>query len=204
MRFIDRLKFILNGKISEQAKANYINNSLAMYAPYQKEIDAKRYVTVEDVYSVIKRLAIASATIPFYAYKVKDKKKQKELHNTKVDVLMRQILKTKSLDELDNNDHLHKLITKPNKDFGGFEFYEALYTFLYLQGECIIYKELNEDGVNKGRIYNLHFLYPQYVSCIVTRTFPYRIVGYDYTIDGIKVLDNINPVSYTHLRAHET
>jgi HK97 family phage portal protein len=113
---------------------------------------------------------------------------------------MRQILKTKSLDELDNNDHLHRLITKPNKDFGGFEFYEALYTFLYLQGECIIYKELNEEGVNKGRIYNLHFLYPQYVSCIVTRTFPYRIVGYDYTIDGIKVLDNISPELIIHMK----
>lgn len=199
MQFINRIKSWFLGKTTAYSK-NYINNALPVYAPYQKTVDAQRYVTVEDVYAVIKRLATSAATIPFYTYKVKDKQKTKELLQTKSDLLLKQIIKTKAVDELNENDPLHKLIVKPNEAFGGFEFYEALYTFLFLQGECIIYKEMVEEGVNKGKIYNLHFLYPQYVTCIITRTFPYKIVGYNYTIDGMEVLTNIDPELIIHIK----
>ena len=200
MQVIDAIRNFFSSKKNATIQRINVNNAMAVYAPYQKEIDAKRYASVEDVYSVIKLLATTAATIPFVTYKVKDKKKQKELTKYKSDPLMRDLLTTKALEELEETDHLSKLLKKPNESYGSFEFYEALYTFLFLQGECIIYKELNESGVNAGKIYNLHFLYPQYVSCIITRTFPYKIVGYNYTIDGIEVLSNIDPDLIIHLK----
>jgi HK97 family phage portal protein len=200
MQVINAIREWWNGRKPTTIETRNVNNETAVYAPYQKEIDAKRYASVEDVYSVVKLLATTAATIPFITYKVKDEKKAKELFKYKSDPLMRDLLKYKSLDELNENDHLTKLLKKPNEAYGGFEFFEALYTFLFLQGECLIYKEVIEEGVNKGKIYNLHFLYPQYVSCIITRSFPYKIIGYNYTIDGIEVLKNISPDLVIHMK----
>jgi len=111
-----------------------------------REMDA--YQTVDDIYSVVKKLATISAMIPFYGY---DKNKNTDLPETDKLALF--------LETLD------------------FEQKELLYTFLYLQGEVFAYKNRIENGLNAG-FSHLTFLNPSRVVLALSETFPVEIIAY--------------------------
>ena len=83
-----------------------------------KELEA--YRLIDDIYSVVTRLAQTAADIPFYAY-------------------------DNAGEYLPDNNKLAKTIAKLD-----YEKKVILYTYLYLTDECFIYKERLEFGVNAG------------------------------------------------------
>ena len=126
----------------------YFTSQIFPHWAVVKELDA--YQTIDDIYSVVKKLATASALIPFYAY---DKAKDTDLPDT---------------------DKLYTFL-----DTLDFEQKEILYTFLYLQGEVFAYKNIIEEGINKGAS-KLTFLNPSKVTLALTNDFPIEIAGFKY------------------------
>jgi HK97 family phage portal protein len=182
-----------------QTQSMQVNNGRAIYPSWDSKLNAERYSTIDDVYSIIRLLATTSAMIPLNGYKVKDKEKNKSLKRSNITDFRRDLLFKSSLDELDETNDLHKLLNKPNPSMGRFEFYEALYTFLFMQGECILYKERVEFGATKGKINGLHYLYPQFVEIVISNTFPYIPIYYNYVVDGQTILQNVPVDDIIHI-----
>lgn len=61
---------------------------------------------------------------------------------------------------------------------------QQLYTYLYLSGECFIYKETYQLGPNRGKM-KFHFLHPNYVTLILSSGYPQEIKGYRYQDNNI-------------------
>ena len=177
-----------------------VNNGRAIYPSWDSKLNAERYSTMDDVYSIIRLLATTSAMIPLAAYKIKDKQTNKLLKKSQLFDFRRGLMMQKAVEEIEENNELHRLINKPNPNMGKFEFYEALYSFLCMQGECIIYLETVEFGATNGKVLGMHYLYPQYVDVVISNTFPYNIVAYNYTVDGVTILQNIPVEQIVHVK----
>lgn len=113
-----------------------------------REIDA--YITFDDIYSVVSRLATSSAQIPLIAY---NESTGEDLPATDP---MSKFLKSLTLEEK-----------------------EIMYTWLYLPGEVFMYKDALLLGPNKGKL-KVEFLHPSFVTIIQEDIFPNRIIGYRY------------------------
>lgn len=109
-----------------------------------KEIAA--YKKLDDIFSVVTRLAKNTAAIPLYGY-------------------------SDSMEDLPESDKLVKFLHK-------FTYVKKLelYTWLYLRGECFIYKK-KFLGVN-GFVESVHFLNPSFVTLVLTDEWPQEIQGY--------------------------
>ena len=155
----DALQLEIKAMQSNNLAAAFRNFSTQIFPHWAvvKEIDT--YQTMDDIYSVVKKLATASALIPFYGF---DKNKDTDLPET--DKL------TTFLSTLD------------------FEQKEIMYTYLFLQGEIFAYKNRIDVGLNKG-IQKLTFLNPAKVVLALSETFPIEVVGYKYsdTQTGIEI-----------------
>lgn len=111
-----------------------------------KEIQA--FKLLDDIFSVVTRLAKNSAAIPIYGYN----EKGEDLSNAdKLAIFLRSLTYVKKLE---------------------------LYTWLYLRGECFIYKE-RTLGVN-GTVTSIHFINPSYITLVLTDEWPESIAGYFY------------------------
>lgn len=111
-----------------------------------KEIQA--YKLLDDIFSVVTRLAKNSAAIPIYGYNDSDE----DLPNSdKLVVFLKQLTYVKKLE---------------------------LYTWLYLRGECFMYKE-RTLGVN-GKVDKVHFINPSFITLVLTDIWPEEIQGYFY------------------------
>lgn len=163
--------------------ASNINRTIAVYPNWDISSFADRYCTDDNVYSLIRLLASASASIPFDLYEVTKGKDGERM-----------------LEELDETDPVVALLDSPCTDRGKMEFYEALYSFLYLAGETFIYKQRPTDGPNKGVVIKLQNWFPQNVTMNISETLPRRIVSYDYTINGQKVYENVPAEDVIHIK----
>jgi len=137
--------------VQTNSLAQLINNFSTKIFPswgVVKEMDA--YQNVNQVYSVVKKLATCSAMIPFYGY---DKKGE-------------------DLPETDN------LVTFLNTL--DFEEKEKLYTNFYLFAEYFGYKNRTELGVNGGQLNSLVSLHPYRMIVYLSGDFPRQITGYNY------------------------
>lgn len=119
------------------------------------------YTFIDDIYSIVKRLSETAASIPMFGYD----------------------LKGQYLPDTDKLTAFLNTITYAQKI--------QLYTYIFLTGECFIYLEKIEFGVNAG-ISKIHFLNPAYTSIITTPpgTFPREVIGYRY-------IDTYNQVDIT-------
>ena len=201
MRFIDRIKMAFGLATPSTVVSNSVN-TMQVYPTFKQVENGRRYTNTDDVYSVIKLLATTSALVPLYAYDVVDDKLKKQLQrmNVKEEPYFRKQLQKKALEELPENDRLQMLLENPGYANGKYEFFEALYSFLYIQGECLLWKEITEFGPNKGQVYKLHFLYPQYVILKVTDKYPYTTIAYDYLVNGQLVMQNIPAEEVIHIK----
>ena len=137
--------------LQSNSLANAFRHFTSQIFPHYAVIkELDTYQTIDDIYAVVKKLATASALIPFYAY---DKKADTDLPDT---------------------DKLYTFLETLS-----FEEKEKLYTFLYLQGEVFAYKNIIEEGVNKGAS-KLTLLNPAKVTVALTNEFPIEIAGYRY------------------------
>jgi len=180
-----------------------LNRNIAIYPSYDLGSNAERYANVDDVYSIIRMLATTSALIPIYAYEVVNEELAKQLNRKRhrhVNQFQLKLWQTKALEDLPPNDKVEMLLENPSEFQGKFEFYEALYTNLYLNGEAFLLKERPSFGVNAGLPTFLHSLYPQNVVIKVTDKLPRKIVAYDYKVDTTLIYENIPPEDMIHIK----
>ena len=143
------------------------------------------YVTSDDVYSIVRRIARTAAMVPLCVYKVKDEKAMKEYefaskqNNYSTQNLMRkEVLKLKALEKVGVDNPLQKLLDNPNPVYSKTEFNEGAYTFRLITGNTYIHTPLLELGVNKGKPLEMWLLPSQYMSLQVSDTWPRSVLYY--------------------------
>lgn len=185
-----------------------INDNIALYPEWGIIDHINSYVTSDQVFSVVTKVAETTAMIPLYAYEVKpDAKKLLASYRTKTNrhfytskgIWDIKAMQLKSLVELPDDDKLNKLLDHPNPYQSKSEFFLAAYIF-YLMKECFIYKYRLGEGANGGNPYQLYVFPPQNVVMHVSRTFPRKITGYDFIIDGLNVLEMIPVTDIIHIK----
>lgn len=164
----------------------------------QKEAVQDGYCDNTDIYSIVSRKARMAAGIPFYVYKIKKegKKAFREyktlMSGDKVTVesmAWANVLKVKSLEEVDDSNPINKILTRPNKTQSQVEFLEEVYGFLEITGNSYIWKDKLKMGANQGKPTSLHTLASQYMTIVPDGTFPVSVLGYMYFLWGEMGLD---------------
>lgn len=123
-------------------------NTTASYPDYQSLMNINRYCNTDDIYSVVRYLATTAALVPLLAYDVNGEETDEEL------------------------------IKKPSINLSKFEFFENVYTNLFLNGEAFIVKETGELS---GSILTLTSLPP--VEMVVNHS-RLGVVGYTHFTSG--------------------
>mgnify|MGYP000107723152 len=166
---------------------------IPVYGIGSKIEPAEKYCTVDDLYSIVKKISKTCKRVPLYVYAVKDEKKHAQYK-----VLSRQWeksrkgwdymleLKEQSMEIIGDNDELQKLLDKPNDLNSKDEFFEACYAFLLLSGNRYLYKELLNGGANKGKPYAIYNMPPNFMALRIQKGFPAEITGYEMHMFGIQ------------------
>lgn len=187
---------------------NYLKarfNSVNYYPDYSINEATNKYVTSDQVYSVINKIAQTTALIPIYTYlKTQDKAfrqlkalTNRQFYSTKGLFDIR-VMQLKALEDAPENDELNQLLENPNAYQSKTEFLIALYSYYLLNGEVFIWKERVVEGANEGKIIALHIIPPSSVAMRLTQVFPQEVVGYDVTINGRQVLVDEPPENIIH------
>ena len=193
----------LQRQINLDSVASSISRQIAIYPEWDITKNTDRYVTTDDIYSIVRMLATTSALIPLRGYLVKDDKAAKQLskisrpHNLP---LQTKALQIKAFEDLEESDPLNELLENPSTTFSKFEFLEGIYTHLHLNGEVFLLKEKPLVGVNTGKPVSLLIMHPQNVILKVTETLPRRVVAYDYRVDGQVIYENIAVEDVIHIK----
>lgn len=137
---------------------------VAQYPDWNNRLNIDRYANNDDVYSVIRYLATTAARIQSYAYK-----------------------------DDEPEDEITELLQNPSATLSRFEFYEAVNTYLYQEGEAFI--ALDERlGVNAGT--RLLIIPP---SEMVVMAVNNAVVGYQHVRSGA-VIANYELTSVAHIK----
>ncbi|HEY9362471.1 MAG TPA: phage portal protein, partial [Chitinophagaceae bacterium] len=197
-------------KLNDQVKAlqrlntfNQIAKQVAIYPEWNISKNTDRYVTTDDIYSIVRMLSTTAALIPIRGYLVKDEKAAKALKKiTNPHKLSLQVkaLELKAFEDLPETDDLNELLENPSTTMSKFEFYEAVYIHLNLDGNCFLLKEKPMAGVNEGKTISFLIMHPQNVILKVTDTLPRRVVAYDYRVDGQIIYENIPAEDVIHIK----
>ena len=180
-----------------------LQRNISLYPNYQSLDNSERYATTDDVYSIVRMLSTTAALVPLYCYLVKNDDAAKQLHRLTQPHSMpfnTKSLMLKALEDLPEKDPVVSLLNAPGQGLSKFEFFEAVYTLLFIEGEVFIYKAKPEDGVNAGKPVELLLLMPQNVVLKVTDTMPRKVVAYDYVQDGFKIFENIPTEDVIHIK----
>lgn len=180
-----------------------LSNTISLYPNYKSVENAERYATTDDIYSIIRMLSTTAALVPLYCYHVKDDKAAKQLNKLvqpHSNLFSIKALTLKALEDLPETDPVVRLLDNPGNGMSKFEFFEAIYTLLYTEGEVFIYKMKPDEGVNKGKPVELFLLFPQNVILKITDTLPRKVIGYDYMQSGKKVYENIPTEDVIHIK----
>lgn len=181
-----------------------INRNIAVYPTWDINSNIERYITTDEIYSIIKLLATnAAGTIPLYGYYVT--KDQKTFNLLKREFkydnpYKHKKLQTKALEDLPEDDPAAELIENPHETMSKLEFFISVFSFLFLSGEVFLLKERPDDGVNKGKPIQLNIMYPQGVTLKVSDTFPRKVVAYDYRVNGQLIYENLPASDVIHIK----
>lgn len=143
------------------------------------------YVGSDDVYSIVRRIARTAAMIPIRVYKVVDDEELKKYqfassqknYNTQ-NLLRKQFLKTKALEEVAIDHPLQKLLDNPNPSYSKSEFLEGCYTFRLVTGNTYIHTPKLEFGRDAGKPMEMWIMPSQWTSLQVSDTWPRKVIGY--------------------------
>lgn len=94
--------------------------------------------------------------------------------------------KERAFELLDESDVLNMRVNSPNDLQTKDEFFEACYTYMLLNGERFIYKEMLTLGANKGMPGALWAINPAAVSVTKTDKYPATISSYQITTPVVK------------------
>lgn len=201
-RKIKALKAQVNALQSNNIAAN-INRNIPIYPDWNIEENSRRFVSTDDIYSIVGFLARTAAMVPLYAYEIKNDqaaKKLKQIQAPQKVPLQTKALEIKALADLNESDALYSLLENPSQNFSKFEFFESAFVHLFLDGEAFIYKRRADLGLNAGKPVNLTVMHPQNVILKVSETLPRQIVGYDYRVNGQIIYENIPVEDVIHIK----
>ena len=151
---------------------------------YGKFNDA--YESNDTVFTVIKKIGMKAASVPMYAYKPKSDQSAKRYKSVPFNnLLKRQVEKVKSLDEMDQNSALAKLIQRPNPYIGADAFWDGVFSFRAYRGEVFMWK--NRGGKENGEVLELYVLPPDQVAVVPVKNDPFAIYGYILEIGGKQI-----------------
>ncbi len=176
-----------------------VNDAIASYPSTDVQKQVEQYVTNDNLFSVVNKIAETTSLIPFYTYiKVPDKKAfrayesltNRGYYNTKavVEILIRQ---RKALEDAPDNDALQMLLDTLDIN--------ALASFYLINGEAFIYKLRLNSAANTGKVNELHIWKPQNVVLNVSREYPLRIVSYNLVYQGQTVIRAL-PEDIIHIK----
>jgi phage portal protein BeeE len=180
----------------------YVNQNIAQYPSWDLKKQTRRFCTTDDVYSIISLRAQTAALVPLYSYQVTDEKAYKRISQKGYDpraIILTKQLQTKALTDLPETDKLYQLLENPHLVLSKFEFLEAVYTLLPMQGECILYKIRSEFGVNEGLPIKLEILESENVVKRISG-FPHQVTSYDYLENGVTIMKDIPPEDIIHIK----
>lgn len=189
----------------EQSR-NFVNKNIAQYPSWTTQKAGEKYCTMDDIYSIIRRLVGASLTVPMYPYFEKNQAKVKELKAFPIggNIFHQKSLQIKALEDLPETDPVYKLLANPSMYQNAIEFWEEAFSYLYIFGRVPIIKMRSEFGANTGKPVFLEVLIPNCLIPKVSTAFPKDyVVGYDYIVNGITLMADIDPddiimVKYFH------
>ena len=193
----------LQRQINLNSVATSVSKQIAVYPEWGLAKNNDRYVTTDDIYSIVRMLSTTAALIPLRGYFIKDDNAAKNLKKiTRPHKMMLQVkaLELKAFEDLPEDDGLNELLENPSTALSKFEFFEGVYTHLYLNGEAFLLKEKVELGVNAGKTVSLLIMHPQNVILKVSETLPRRVVAYDYRIDGQIIYENLPVEDVIHIK----
>lgn len=186
-----------------------INASLLLGLPVYNTADAmaniqRGYLTSDDVYSIITRIAKTAAMIPLKVYIIKNDAalKEYELHKKNNNfsansILKGRLLQMKAMEPVSSDNELQTLIDNPNEVNSKSEFYEGVYGFKLMTGNCYINTPILELGINAGKVAEMWLLPPQFMSLQVTDSFPPRVLAYRLQLQGLLLY---KPEEVMHLK----
>lgn len=204
---VKALQSLNNQKLTAEINAAFMQrfDTVNYYPDWDTATITNKYATSDQVYAVINKIAETSSLIPQYVYINTDKKAltklktltSRQFYSTKgvFDIILQQV---KALEDAPENDLLYKLLESPNAYQSKTEFLTAAYIYYLLNGECFIYLNRIEDGNNKGKVGEMHILPPANVTIHITKDYPQTVTGYDFVVNGQKLLGNIRPEDIIH------
>lgn len=164
----------------------------------------KGYCTNADLYSIISRKAQMAAGIPFYVYRVKGKEGKKLLRQykqltsgdaiTAKSLAWANVIKTKALEDVEEDHPLNKLLLRPNNQCSPSEFFENAYGFLDITGNAYIGKLRLDAGANAGKVQSLYNLPSPYIEILPDGLFPLGVAGYVMILWGQEPIEQENVI----------
>lgn len=145
------------------------------------------YASVDDLYSITRKIAKTCARVPLYVYEIKEEKafgkyrlmQRKRKYDNK-HIFDLKDLQTKALEIIGEQDPLQKLIDSPNQYQSKDEYYELAYLFPLLTGNEFEWMNILEGGANGGKPYEIYHLPPDYMFPVASDSFPKHCVGYEW------------------------
>jgi HK97 family phage portal protein len=168
-----------------------INNGVAVYANDNPMAQVDRYVSIDDIYSIVRLIAKTSATIPIRVYRKIDQRKAADYDRltktkqwTAQSYVSKMMLKAMALEEVNGLDPLYQLLNNPNPLYTVNEFREGFHTMRLTTGNGYIYAPKIEMGVNTGKVAEMWLLPSQYTTPRVVASFPRQVTGYTLSLLG--------------------
>ena len=147
------------------------------------------YINNSEVYAIIKRISKTVSTVPFYVYKVKDKKALNRYTSmiknstTTQDLAKAELIRVKAISEIANSP-LNDLLEKPNPYQSLSEFIESVIGYKLICGNSYVWA----NRLESGKVQELVVLPPQYMAIISDGTIN-GVEGYSFTLVGWDFLD---------------
>ena len=155
------------------------------------------YENNSEVYAIIKRISKTVSTVPFYVYKVKDKKSLSRYESmtknssTTQDLAKAELIRIKAISEIADSP-LNTLLEKPNEYQSLSEFIESVIGYKLICGNSFVWANRLENG----KVQELVVLPPQYMAIISDGTIN-GVEGYSFTLVG---WDQLNVNDVIHLK----
>jgi HK97 family phage portal protein len=147
------------------------------------------YENNSEVYAIIKRISKTVSTVPFYVYKVKDKKSLNRYtsmtknSSTTQDLAKAELIRVKAISEIADSP-LNDLLEKPNPYQSLSEFIESVIGYKLICGNSFVWA----NRLESGKVQELVVLPPQYMAIISDGTIN-GVEGYSFTLVGWDFLD---------------
>lgn len=197
---------IITATLSQQVWGRNFNNP-PIYPDWSKMAAADSYKSSDQVYAVVNKIAETTSLIPFYVYYQKDEKNARKLHAltnrlyyTVKGVYDIVLMQNKALEDAPENDPLAALLQTPNLYQSQQEFFLAAFCYYLLCGEVFIYKYRANVGDYRAEVSELHILAPSNIIVHVSEEYPQKVTGYEFTINGNSVYQNILPADIIHIK----